>query len=224
MENVFVKERRMKLTAEEHTDAWWRHQMETFSALLALCAGNSPVPDEFSAQRPVTRSFDVFFDLPLNKRLSKQAWCWWFETLSCPLWRHCNVFEFLYELHPVSVTKFKGMLWVIMTKLYQPFHLLTLLQGSEETCDINRITSANLKLVDIHESRFLLSLLNRWLHKRGSGLGGGGGGGGGGWWPIGLLIPSIIMYLTHWGRGKWTPFRRRHFQMHFLEWKYLNSD
>ena len=30
--------------------------------------------------------------------------------------------------------------------------------------------------------------------------------------------------LTHWGRDKWTPFRRRHFQMHFLEWKYLNSD
>ena len=39
--------------------AWWRHQMETFSALLAICAGNSPVPGEFPAQRPVTRSFDV---------------------------------------------------------------------------------------------------------------------------------------------------------------------
>ena len=36
--------------------------METFSALLALCAGNSPVSGEFPAQRPVTRSFDVFFD------------------------------------------------------------------------------------------------------------------------------------------------------------------
>ena len=41
----------------------WRHQMETFSALLAICAGDSLVPSEFSAQRPVTRSFDVFFDL-----------------------------------------------------------------------------------------------------------------------------------------------------------------
>ena len=38
--------------------------------------------------RPVTRSFDVFFDL--NKRLNKQLKCWWFETLSHPLWRHCN--------------------------------------------------------------------------------------------------------------------------------------
>ena len=44
--------------------------METFSALLALCAGNSPVSDEFPTQRPVTRSFDVFFDLRLIKRLS----------------------------------------------------------------------------------------------------------------------------------------------------------
>ena len=47
--------------------------METFSALLAICAGNSPVPGEFPAQRPVARSFEVFFDLRLNKRLSKQS-------------------------------------------------------------------------------------------------------------------------------------------------------
>ena len=52
--------------------SWWRHQMKPFSASLALCAGNSPVTGEFPAQRPVTRSFDVFFDLHLNKRLSKQ--------------------------------------------------------------------------------------------------------------------------------------------------------
>ena len=51
---------------------WWRHQMETFSALLAIFAGNLPVPGEFPAQRPVTRSFDVFFDLRPNKQLSKQ--------------------------------------------------------------------------------------------------------------------------------------------------------
>ena len=47
---------------------WWRHQMETFSALLALCAGNSPVTGEFPTQRPVTRSFNVFFDLRLMNR------------------------------------------------------------------------------------------------------------------------------------------------------------
>ena len=70
--------------------AWWRHQMETFSALQALCAGNSPVHGEFSAQRPVTRSFEVFFDLHLNKQLSEQSRSWRFETPSGSLWRQCN--------------------------------------------------------------------------------------------------------------------------------------
>ena len=70
--------------------AWWHHQMETFSALLAICAGNSPVTGEFPAQRPVTRGYDVFFNLRLNKQLTKQSWGWWFATPSCPLWRHCN--------------------------------------------------------------------------------------------------------------------------------------
>ena len=65
--------------------------METFSALLAICAGISPAPGEFPTQRPVTRSIDVFFDLRPNKRLSKQTRGWWFETLSCSLWRHCSV-------------------------------------------------------------------------------------------------------------------------------------
>ena len=56
--------------------SWWRHQMETFSELLAICAGNSPITGEFPAQRSVMQSFDVFFDLHLNKRLSKQSWGW----------------------------------------------------------------------------------------------------------------------------------------------------
>ena len=58
--------------------------------VTGLLLGNSPATGEFPAQRPVTRSFDVFFDLRLNKRLSKQSWDWWFETPSCSLWRHCN--------------------------------------------------------------------------------------------------------------------------------------
>ena len=67
--------------------------METFSALLAICVGNSPVPGEFPAQRPVTRNFDVFFNLRLNKCLSKQSWGRWFETLLRPLWHHRNVMK-----------------------------------------------------------------------------------------------------------------------------------
>ena len=66
----------------------WKH----FSVLLALCAGNSLVTGEFRIQRSVTRSFDdVFFDLRVYKRLSKQSWGWRFETPASSLWRHCNV-------------------------------------------------------------------------------------------------------------------------------------
>ena len=64
--------------------------MEAFSVLLALCAGNSLVNGEFPSQRPVTRSFDVFFDLCLRK----QTWGWWFETQSCSLWRRRNEISF----------------------------------------------------------------------------------------------------------------------------------
>ena len=55
-----------------------------------LC-GEFTGPGEFPTQRPVTRSFDVYFDLCPDKRLGKQLWGWWFETLSHSLWRHRNV-------------------------------------------------------------------------------------------------------------------------------------
>ena len=74
------------------SQTWWRHQMEIFSMLLALCAGNPPVTDGFPSQRPVKRSFNVLFDLRLNKRLSKESRRCWFETPSRSLWRQCNVF------------------------------------------------------------------------------------------------------------------------------------
>ena len=65
--------------------------MEAFSALLALCEGKPSVNDEFPSQGPVTWSFGVFFDLRLNKRLSKQWRHRWFETPSRSLWRHHSV-------------------------------------------------------------------------------------------------------------------------------------
>ena len=60
-----------------------------------LC-GEFTGPGEFSTQSSVTRSFDLFFDLRLNKRFSKQLWGWWFETPPLSLWHHCNVFSFLF--------------------------------------------------------------------------------------------------------------------------------
>ena len=71
------------------------HGMMTSSNVDTFCV-TDPLCGEFTGhrwiptQRPVMRSFDVFFDLRLNKRLSKQLWGWWLETPSCPLWRHCN--------------------------------------------------------------------------------------------------------------------------------------
>ena len=83
------------------TGATWRHKSgpifmitssngNIFRVTGPLC-GEFTGPGEFPAQRPVTWSFDVFFDLRLNKRLSKQPWGWWFETPSWSLWRQCNV-------------------------------------------------------------------------------------------------------------------------------------
>ena len=73
--------------AHSHDDIIeWKH----IPRFLAFCAENSPVSGELSAQRPVTRSFDVFFDLHLNKQLSTQSRDGWFETPSGSLWRQCN--------------------------------------------------------------------------------------------------------------------------------------
>ena len=62
---------------------WWRHQMETFSLLLVLCAGKH-------RSKASGESVDVFFDLRLYKRFSKQSRRRWFETPSRSLWRQCN--------------------------------------------------------------------------------------------------------------------------------------
>ena len=61
-----------------------------FHATGPLC-GEFTGPGEFPTQSPVTQSFEVFFDLRLNKWLSKQPWGWWFEMPSWSLWRHCDV-------------------------------------------------------------------------------------------------------------------------------------
>ena len=72
---------------EEANIPWWRHQMETFSASLAICEGNSTVTGEFPAQRPVTRSFDVFFDPRLNNG-------WVNNREAGDLRRHCARYDF----------------------------------------------------------------------------------------------------------------------------------
>ena len=70
---------------------WWRHQIETFSAVQALYEGYPPVTGGSPHKKTVMQIFDIFFDLRLNKRLKIQSIRWWFETPSCSLWRHCNI-------------------------------------------------------------------------------------------------------------------------------------
>ena len=102
---------------------------KNFFALLALCEGNSPVTGEFPSQRPMTRNFDVFFDLHLNKRLSKQSRRRWFETLSRSLWRQCNVFWIFCRRFPVFCTsKIRWML--VCSKGISSCSLADVLEGS----------------------------------------------------------------------------------------------
>ena len=78
--------------------------MGTFYALLVLCEGNPPVTGRFSSQRPVTRSFDAFFDVRLNKRLSKKiSRLRWFETPWRSSWRHCNADIYFSSSHRGSL-------------------------------------------------------------------------------------------------------------------------
>ena len=101
---------------------WWRHQMETFSALLALCGGNSPVTGEFPAQRPLMRSFDVFFDLRPSKRLCKQSGGWWFETPSRSLWRNCNdVFELRWKQYRNNLLCKNAFVWLSSATIKHPY-------------------------------------------------------------------------------------------------------
>ena len=81
---------RFKLISATHDDVIkWKH----FRVTGPSC-GEFTGPGEFPTQRPVTRSFDVLFDLRLNKRLRKQPWGWWFETPSWSLWRQRNAKEY----------------------------------------------------------------------------------------------------------------------------------
>ena len=128
IQTVFMNRAWVKDRLNVIRKAWWRHQMETFSALLATCAGNSPVPGEFPTQRPVTRSFDVYFDLRPNKQLSKQWRGWWFETPSWSLWRHRNG-----SPSPVCLDRISGVTW---TRTNLLFHF-SLWSGQDAQYDVS---------------------------------------------------------------------------------------
>ena len=55
--------------------------METFMRVTYPLSGESTNHQWIPLTKPVTESFDVFFDLRLNKELCKQSWDWWFRDI-----------------------------------------------------------------------------------------------------------------------------------------------
>ena len=89
----------------EETDwnwSWRSHELRTLSALLALCEGNLPASGS-PHKGPVTRKFDISFNVELNKLLNKHCSCQWFE-FPWFIWHHCNVLASLFDSHAQAIT------------------------------------------------------------------------------------------------------------------------
>ena len=97
---------------------WWCHQMETFSALLAICSGNSRVTGELPAHSQWRGALVFSLIFALNKRLGKQSWGWWFETPSRPLWHHRNG-----RIYLVQPDDFFSPTWYITENIYRSCHI-----------------------------------------------------------------------------------------------------
>ena len=147
------------------------HQMETFSALLALFAGNSPITGDVPPQRPVTRGFDVFLDLRMKKRLVKHSRRRWFETSSHSLWCHCNI---IWPCHANDVLYNTTYIWLV--SLFMHFMLIMMLThwGRDKMDAISQTTLSNaflwMKMLEFwlkfHRSLFLrvqLTIFQHWF-------------------------------------------------------------
>ena len=122
-----------------------------------LC-GEFTGPGEFPAQRPVTRSFHVFFDLHLNKPLSKQSWGWWFETLSRPFWRHCN------GRKPITWTNDDPVHWRIHTSSGTPLLTWIIPAGISNYHETSNKTSTLVGNKTVEDSDVVSALLQIHLH------------------------------------------------------------
>ena len=107
-------------------------------------------PGGFPTQRPVTRSFDVYLNLHPNKRLSKQWWGWWFETLSRPLWRHCNGMWVIQWCSQVTLTinmlncfkDYKTYIHILNRILYMAWPKLLILTLEQHICCLSYIVNS----------------------------------------------------------------------------------
>ena len=183
------------------------------------------------AQRPVTRSFDVFFDLLLNKRLSNQWWGWWFETPSRPLWRHCNVYLFLRNVLR-SLCRFFPMFqgrWVFSDMACQALGFMTMLTFVASVMSLGTI-SFNRYIHICQHHRF--STMYTWRNTGFFFLG---------WWPcdpfslcilINVLCKSKIKKIVFLlgapynfkAETETPPFSRRHLRINVIEWQLFYFD
>ena len=145
--------------------SWWRHEMEPFSTLLALSAGNSPVPVNSPHKGQWRGTFDVFSDLRLNKQLSKQPWGWWFETPMWSLWRQCN--DITSNPGDICFCSFKwhGMPYsthICVVSRKWKYHSTVLLKKNWSYMDIISVVAT--AYASLRYYYFLLVLWNLWCH------------------------------------------------------------
>ena len=192
------------------TEVWYNANLWKWISMMTSSNGNifrvtgTLWTGEFPSQRPVTRSFDVFFDLRLNNRLSKQLRPRWFETPSCSLWGRCNGMEtlFLKALYegnsPVTVTH---RLFVCL-----PGQVIEQTSRWPKIWDTMTLTWHHCSMmpvgivVVVSGISYHDPMWNIWLQ-----LAGASG-------PI----------LTYW--SPWAPFYKWHFLINFLVWKLLYFD
>ena len=108
---------------------------------------------QFPAQRPVTRSFDVFFDLRLNKRLSKQWWGWWFETLPRPLWCHSK------DITKLRACHYQLNTWTRSSVLFECFYGTSQVQCNY--CPVYASSTGHYSIKEIKQRPF-----TAWLHAK----------------------------------------------------------
>ena len=115
----------------------WKH----FPRYWPFVRGNTPVNGEFPTQRPATRSFDVSFDLRLNKCLNKQSWGWWFETPSWSLWRHRNVATSVKVTHePKGCCNMGHHPWINLKRKYRDIFVRSVLLVLIHISNISALT------------------------------------------------------------------------------------
>ena len=213
--------------------SWWRHQMETFSASLALCVGNSPVHRWIPLTKASMWNFHVYFDLCLNKRLSKQTRHhrahydvivmmedndpYFLQSQYHCYWWPGDVRGHGINRHGIVGCRYNAVHYIIIFYTVQKCLMQDMNQSlySQKTPNISPSRASNgVSLVRSFETidrvitaPYCIHLVLEYSD-----------------WSTSIysyVLDTLREIPTHRGRDKLAPiFPTRHFQMHFLEWKF----